>query len=203
MSERVILLHGLWMRAAALAPLARRLRVAGFAPETFGYQSLHGGPEAAVSNLRARIEAGDSGPVHVIGHSLGGLVALECATQCNPARIGRIVCLGSPLRGSVAANWMARHWGWLLGDSSALLQRGVAEWRGACDVGVIAGSVPVGLGALMGGLVRPHDGTVTVDETRLPGIRAHCVVATSHTGLLFSDRAVDQTVRFLREGRFA
>ena len=204
MSERVILLHGLWMRAAALMPLARRLRAAGFAPETFGYHTLHGGPDAAVARLRALVEASDGGPVHVIGHSLGGLVALECARQCNPSRIGRIVCLGSPLRGSAAATSMARHWGtgWLLGDSAALLQRGVDDWCGACDVGVIAGRLPVGLGALLGSLARPHDGTVTVAETQLPGVRAHCVVPSSHTGLLFSAGAVDQSVKFLREGRF-
>ena len=206
MSERVILLHGLWMRAAALVPLARRLRAAGFAPETFDYHSLRGGPDVAVAKLRALIESSDSGPVHVVGHSLGGLIALECARQCESGRIGRIVCLGSPLRGSAAAASMAR-WGrgtaWLMGDSAALLQRGVNDWCGACEVGVIAGRLPVGLGVLMGGLARPHDGTVAVCETELPGVRAHCVVAASHTGLLFADSAVNQSVKFLREGCFA
>ena len=100
---------------------------------------------------------------------------------------------------------MAHHWGtgWLLGDSAALLQKGVGDWCGSCDVGVIAGDLPIGLGSLLGGLARPHDGTVTVAETQLPGVRAHCVVPASHTGLLFSAIAVDQSVRFLREGRFA
>ncbi len=204
MSERVILLHGLWMRAAALAPLARRLRAAGFAPETFDYHSLRGGPDAAVARLRAQIESSDSAPVHVVGHSLGGLVALECARQLAAARLGRIVCLGSPLRGSVAATSMARHWGtsWMLGDSAPLLQRGVDDWCGACDVGVIAGRYPVGLGVLLGALSQPHDGTVAVAETQLPGVRAHCVVATSHTGLLFAESAARQAIRFLSDGRF-
>lgn len=205
MSERVILLHGLWMRPAALTPLARRLRTAGFAPETFGYHTLRGGPAVAVASLRALIESTGAGPVHVIGHSLGGLVALECARQCNPARIGRVLCLGSPLRGSAAAASMAHHWGtgWLLGESADLLQRGLDDWCGACEVGVIAGNTAIGLGSLLGGLTRPHDGTVTVAETQLPGVRAHCVVAASHTGLLFSASAVAQSVKFLREGRFA
>ncbi len=225
-APRVIVLHGLWMHAPALAPLIRRLRAAGFAAETFGYRSMTGGPHAALESLRTRIERTSSGagapdvPLHLVGHSLGGLIALEAARAINledsgtgstgsgrsvVARVGRVVCLGSPLRGSLVAGAIAksRGTGWLLGHSAGLLQRGVDDWCGACEVGVIAGSVPVGLGSLLGGLERPHDGTVTVGETRLAGVSAHCVVPASHTGLLFSERAVEQCVRFLREGRFA
>ncbi len=208
MSEHVILLHGLWMNAAALAPLAQRLREAGFAPETFDYHSLRGGPDAAAQRLCDVIHCAQGGPVHLVGHSLGGLVALEVARRLaeeeQTSPIGRIVCLGSPLRGSAAAVSMGRHWGtgWLMGDSAALLQRGLEAWCGGCEVGVIAGRLPVGLGLLLGGLARPHDGTVMVAETELPGIHAHCVVTTSHTGLLFSAQAARQTVAFLRYGRF-
>ena len=43
---------------------------------------------------------------------------------------------------------------------------------------------------------------MAVAETRLPGITDHCVVAASHSGLLFSSEAAAQTVAFLRHGRF-
>ncbi len=193
------------MGPAALQPLARQLRLDGFLADTFGYPSLRGGPEAAVAKLRAHIEStAADGPVHVIGHSLGGLVALECARALAPESLGRIVCLGSPLRGSDSARSMSRHWGtgWLLGDSAELLQRGVGAWDGQCEVGVIAGRMPVGLGALFGSLTLPHDGTVCVAETELAGVTDHRVIPASHTGLLFSRAASDACIAFLRHGRF-
>ena len=68
--------------------------------------------------------------------------------------------------------------------------------------GVIAGRVPVGMALLLGGLSGDNDGTVAVEETRLPGIRDHAVIAATHTGLPFSDEAIAMTARFLRHGRF-
>jgi hypothetical protein len=42
-----------------------------------------------------------------------------------------------------------------------------------------------------------------VAETRLPGLTDHCVVETSHTGLLLSADAARQVAHFLLHGRFA
>ena len=107
MSDHVILLHGIWMRGFTLAPFARRLRAAGFdSVEAFDYASIGGRPETAVARLAARVRAHD-GNVHVVGHSLGGMLAVEMAANAIEPP-GRIVCLGSPLRGSAAARGMQR-----------------------------------------------------------------------------------------------
>ncbi len=74
-------------------------------------------------------------------------------------------------------------------------------------VGIIdvddTGKLPFGLGITLGGLASPHDGTVSVEETQLPGIADHRTVATSHTGMLLSSEVADLTIEFLRDGRFA
>ena len=70
------------------------------------------------------------------------------------------------------------------------------------QVGVVAGCVPHGLGALFAGFHGDHDGTVAVAETRLDGIADHVVVESSHSGLLFSAEAARQAVVFLQEGHF-
>lgn len=201
MSERVLLLHGIWMRGVMMARIARYLASEGFATEIVDYPSLSRGADACAEDLRARIEAQDGEAVHVVGHSLGGLVAL-LATQDDP-RPGRTVCLGSPLTGSAAARSLAAFAPWMMGRSRERLLQGLGEWRGAREVGVIAGRVPVGMGLLLGGLRGDNDGTVAVEETRLPGIREHAVVAATHTGLPFSDEAIAMTANFLRHGRFA
>ena len=85
----------------------------------------------------------------------------------------------------------------------AVLSGGLTEYRGNREVGVIAGTLSVGLGAIIDNLPSPNDGTVAVEETRLPGIKDHLEVSVTHTGLLVSPVVVSQTAYFLRHGEFA
>jgi pimeloyl-ACP methyl ester carboxylesterase len=198
---RVILLHGLWMPGASMQWFASKLATEGFAPEIFSYHSVADGPDTAVPRL---IELLAQDEADVVAHSLGGLIALQALCDAPKARVRRVVCLGSPLTGSGAVSGMLR---WapaaaMFGRSAGLLQDGVECWEGAAEVGVIAGCVPHGLGALFAGFDGDHDGTVSVEETRLPGLTDHVVIQASHSGLLFSADAVEQAVAFLRTGRF-
>ena len=130
-------------------------------------------------------------------------MALEALRRAPELDVPRVVCLGSPLLGSDTAKMLAGH-GWMaaLGRSGDLLQHGLAEWDGRAEVGLVAGSVPHGLGALMGALHGDSDGTVALAETRLPGLADHCVVQASHSGLVLSPEVADLTAAFLRAGRF-
>lgn len=200
--KRVVLLHGLWMPGMAMRWFAARLSAAGFAPEVFSYHSVTDGPDNAVPRLVAMLREG--GEAHVVAHSLGGMIALQALCNDPELPVQRIVCMGSPLKGSGAASGILR---WplaslMLGRSATLLQGGFTCWQGRAEVGVIAGSVPHGLGAFFGGFHEPHDGTVAVSETMLEGVADHVVVAASHSGLLFSAAAVQQAIAFLRDGHF-
>jgi len=201
MTNRVLLLHGIWNARAWVGPLAWRLRARGFHVETFGYSSVLGGPDVAVPQLLQRLQG--RGEVSLVGHSLGGLVALEALRRDPALAVNRVVCLGSPLRGSGTARILADHgWAAALGRSGGLLLDGLPDWRGAARVGLIAGCVPHGLGSLLGALEGDSDGTVALSETRLPGLADHCIVRCSHSGLVFSVDAARQTAQFLRHGRF-
>lgn len=204
MTEHVILFHGIWMRGITLWPLARRLRGAGYEVETFEYASVFGGIEPVIAQVRARLRAIEASKVHLVGHSLGALVALEAVRGVRKLPRGHVVCIGSPLRGSAVARGLAGVPGgrWLLGHCADPLLEGIDGWSSERRVGVIAGRLPFGLGAVIGALESPHDGTVAVAETRLPGIADHRTVAASHTGLLFSSQVADLTLDFLRDGRF-
>lgn len=207
MSDHVILLHGLWMRGFALAILHKRLIAAGFRVHRFDYLSVAATQQHILERLHAQMSdlAADGTAVHLVGHSLGGLLALRACAQGAAGPAGRIVCLGSPLLGSAAARNFAA-WGRggevLLGHNRELLQRGFARWQGDRQVGVIAGRLPLGLGAMLGHLQGEHDGTVAVAETLLPGLADHCVVESNHMGLLFSADVAQRIDSFLHEGHF-
>jgi hypothetical protein len=206
MPDQIILLHGLWMRGFALALLHRRMVDAGFAVDRFDYMSVVSSQERIVERLHLRMQRFAPGPVHLVGHSLGGLLALQACREAVDLPPGRIVCLGSPLQGSAAARGFAgfgQGGEALLGHNRELLEHGMERWDGEREVGVIAGRVPIGLGAMLAHIEGEHDGTVAVAETRLPGLADHCVVETSHTGLLLSADAARQVVHFLQTGRFA
>jgi pimeloyl-ACP methyl ester carboxylesterase len=201
MSHRVILLHGLWMPGVSMHWFASKLSAAGYTPEIFSYHSVTDAPDTAVARLVGRLQ--ESG-AHIVAHSLGGLIALQALCQSPQALARRVVCLGSPLRGSGAASGMLRWAGAaaMFGHSATLLQQGVQCWEGQAEVGVVAGRVPHGLGALFAGFAGEHDGTVAIEETQLPGLTDHVVVDASHSGLLFSAEAAGQAVAFLNEGHF-
>lgn len=201
MTDRVVLLHGLWMPGMAMQWLAARLRAAGFATEVFAYPSIAGGPEQAVPRL---VEVLRRAPANIVAHSLGGMVALQALCEEPALDVPRMVCLGSPLKGSGAAASL-RQWPLfqlMLGRSAGMLQSGFPCWQGRTELGMVAGRVPHGIGALFAHFSAEHDGTVAVAETRLDGLADHVVVPASHSGLLFSDEAAAQAVAFLREGRF-
>jgi len=209
MTDHVILLHGLWMRGFALLMLHRRMMEAGFRVHRFDYMSVATTQERILERLQARMrelqDEQEAQIVHLVGHSLGGLLALRACADGASLPDGRVVCLGSPLKGSAAARrfaGMGRGGEVLLGHNRELLEYGFERWTGQREVGVVAGRLPLGLGVVLGQFEGDHDGTVAVDETCLPGIADHCVVETNHTGLLFSVDVARQVTRFLHSGRF-
>ncbi len=203
----VVLLHGIWMVGSTLRPLAARLLRAGWSVEALAYRSVTGGPDRAVSALVARmLERGrQHASVHVVGHSLGGLVAVAAVCSGVDLPRGRIVCLGSPLAGSAVARRLGCLPGgaWATGRSHRILCEGLEAARPSREVGMIAGTRALGVGRWLVRFDGPSDGTVAVSETRASWLADHCVHPTTHTGLLVSREVAHAVDRFLRHGRFA
>ena len=207
-NESVVLVHGLWMTGVESGLLRHRLvSDFGFDTQQFSYHAVRDGLDDNVAYLRAFIRDTPGDTVHVVGHSLGGVLALHTLMQYPESRAGRIVCIGSPLRGSAAARAVAGlPFGLdILGRTirEAVLSGGLPAYQGKRQVGVIAGTLGFGLGVVFEDLPEPNDGTVAVTETQLPGITDHIELRVSHTGLLVSRAVVEQTAWFLRHGVFS
>ncbi|KFN43104.1 alpha/beta fold hydrolase [Arenimonas oryziterrae] len=203
MPETVLILHGLMMRSPAMLPLASRLRRRGFEPRLFGYSTLWQNPAKAMEKLAMRLYAYGDQPVHLVAHSLGGLVAVETLNRYQQLPPGRLVCLGSPLAGSTAARGLFdRGLGFVSGRSGPLLRGGLIQLPEKHQVGAIAGSRSLGMGKYFGHFDGLNDGTVAVWETRMPGLGDHAVIPSSHSGLAFSPLAAELAANFLETGHF-
>src|SRR5690606_37218642 len=200
--RRVVLLHGIWMAAVSMRPMAGRLRAQGFEPEVLGYRSVAATPQAAIDRLLAHGRRG--GPAHVVGHSLGGLIAVQALCVDPHVPVARVLCLGSPLCGSGAAAGLARLplSRLYFGHSAELLLNGCMTWPDRFEVGMIAGSSPHGMGQWFGRFQGEHDGTVAVAETRTPALADHLVLPVSHMVMVLSREVARQAGRFLATGRF-
>ncbi len=217
MITRLLYVHGLWLNGWESALLRGRLgRELQCETASFSYPSVSAGVAANARALAECLERTSADTLHLVGHSLGGLVLLELFESVLSAdgRLpsgkllppGRIVLLGSPVQGSSAAQHLARlPFGRSIMGLTAnevLVAPRVRRWNGARDLGVIAGSLPLGLGRLVGPLDGPNDGTVLVEETRLPGATQHLTLRTSHSALVYSAAVARQAASFLLRGRF-
>lgn len=204
--DRVVLVHGIWMPGWVMCPLAARLKQAGYRTDCYAYPSRRLSVRENATRL-ARYLTGlpASKNVHLVGHSLGGRVILRMLHEYPNHAPGRIVLLGSPVRGSSVACYLAERSAgrWLLGKScdDGLLSEQSSGF-GNHEIGVIAGTYGVGIGRMLGVEFELGDGTVGVAETLLDDARDSLLLPVTHTGMLFSAEVARAVCRFLKNGQF-
>lgn len=209
--DRLLFVHGLWMPGAESGWFRRRLETRhGFATDVFRYPTIREPLDAVVERLgRVVAERAGAGRLHLVGHSLGGVVLLRLMERLDAGQRpdGRVLLLGSPVCGSAAARSASR-FGFarpMLGPIVAqeLLCERQCRWSPANELGVIAGARPMGLGRLFARFDEANDGTVAVRETCVDGATDRIVLPVSHLGMMVSRRVVEESARFLRDGRFS
>ena len=208
MKTALVLVHGLFLNGAEFTLLRRRLAAAhGFQAHRFSYPTVRGSMAATLEQLGRFVDNIDAERVHFVGHSLGGLVLCRYFERQRCERAGRVVLLGSPLIESRSARAVARH-AWLRRVVGPLVAEELLErceprtWSCGHELGIIAGTRPMGLGRFFARFEEDSDGTVAVSETKLPGHTAHLTVAASHMGLLASAAVATQVGEFLASGVF-
>lgn len=200
----VVLAPGVHLPLAVLGRLAARLEAAGFAARRHRYRDFTASLADNAEQLYQTL-APLAGPIHLVGHSLGGLLMLKLIERHPDPRFGRVVLMGTPYHGSHVARLLGRlgPTRFLLGESlrtGLLAER--PRWDGRVPLGVLIGSRGIGGGLVAPGLPRPHDGMVAVSEAVVPGATDTVVLKVNHTEMLFSREAARQVIAFLREGRF-
>jgi triacylglycerol lipase len=211
--ECVVLLHGAGARGIVMKRVEANLRRAGYRTVNITYPSRRVPFEQLATELvPARLQRADiarAPRVHFVTHSMGGLVLRLHLKESRPENLGRVVMLGPPNHGTIAADNADRNGflRWFFGDNlrqmgtggDALHHRlGPADY----DLGIIAGRGVINplYTKKFGG---PNDGIVAVESTKLEGMRDFVVLPYSHTMMLFRRETSRQVLAFLQDGRFA
>lgn len=188
-----------------MLPLGWQLARCGFDVVRFSYASIGDDLEHNADRLASLCREQGTEPLHLVGHSLGGLLILAALERNKDLKVQRVVLIGSPYAGITAAIGLARS---AIGEK--MLGRTLNDWMrmprpsipNGVELGVIAGDVPFGLGRLVARLPKPNDGVARVDETRVPGAKESIVLRINHTGMLFSPAVARAACAFLRNGTF-
>lgn len=209
----VVLLHGLARTAGSMDKMQRGLADAGFETVNVGYASRkHTIEELADTAIPQGIAACTEKPgverIHFVTHSLGGILLRQYLSERWIENLGRVVMLGPPNQGSVAADELQDVPGfdWLNGPAGRQLGKGedsVPLNLGPADfeLGIIAGSRTIDpLTSTL--LENPDDGRVSVDDTRLDGMSDFIVVEHSHAFMMRMREPIELTIRFLNTGSF-
>lgn len=212
MPDGVVLLHGISRTARSFRKMQAALERKGYATLNLDYESRRKALDALAEDIHPAIElfsGGIGGSVHFVCHSMGGLLARVYLAKYRPRHLGRVVMLGTPNGGSEIADSLknlAIYRAFFGPAGQQLVTRRDAALNAmlsAIDypVGIIAGDRSIyPISSVM--LPRPHDGRVSVTNTRLDGMADHIVVRTTHPWLVRNGEAIEQTVAFLRWGRF-
>ncbi|MBO4226318.1 triacylglycerol lipase [Bradyrhizobium neotropicale] len=194
--DGVVLLHGISRTARSFRKMESAIERAGYTTLNLDYASRRKPLEALAEDIHPAIEtfAGRlGGRVHFVCHSMGGLLARVYLAKHRPHNLGRVMMLGTPNGGSEITDRL----------KNVVLYRAFMALLPPIDypVGIIAGNRSI-YPVASAFLPRPHDGRVSVANTKLDGMTDHIVVRTSHPWLVRNDAAIAQTIAFLREGKF-
>ena len=212
--ERVVLLHGLGRNARAMLLLESALTEAGYEVHNIGYPSKSLPPEALIGLVAEEVKeccaAGDQ-RTHFVGHSLGGLLIRGYLAEQRPARLGRVVQLGSPNAGSEVADvelegeldTFVREYVGPAGRALTTAEDGFPASLPPPDypLGVIAGTRSNPLTDRW--LPSPNDGLVSLASASATEVTDLWTVDASHWQLRNRKDVAERVVAFLRTGAFA
>ena len=210
--EGVVLLHGLCRSPASMSKMAAALTRAGFVVDNVGYPSRTASidklSDAAIGRALATPRLAGCSRIHFVTHSLGGILVRDYFSRHAAPLRGRVVMLGPPNQGSEVVDKLGSWWLFkkLNGPAGAELGTGQDATPNRLgpvkfELGVIAGDRSINwINSLM--LDGRDDGKVSVERTKVAGMKAHLVVHATHPYLMKNAKVIEQTIAFLQSGAF-
>lgn len=211
-NECVVLLHGLSRTDFSMQRLEDTLEDAGYSVANIGYDSReHSVEQLAVTAVEQGVHlcrALQADRVHFATHSLGGILVRYYLSLHTISELGRVVMIAPPNGGSEIIDVFGALPGFALVSGEPARQLGTNAGSlparlGPVDfeLGVIAGTRSLNPLTSMT-LPDEDDGKVTVENTKVEGMRDFIALPYTHTFIMLREEAIRQVVHFLDNGRF-
>jgi len=202
--SEIVLVHGLWNRGWMMARMAKRLRTRGHHVRVFSYPTRADNLDGHADHLHNFVREQETAKSHLVGHSMGGLVILNMLSRYDDLPPGRVVLMGTPVKGSNVVKRMERlpgH-GFIFGKARENLLKGFQFSPAGHETGMIRGTREFGFGQIAGKQNEPNDGSICVSETELEGLKDTVELEVSHSEMLISAEVAEQVDQFLLSGKF-
>jgi len=208
--ECVILLHGLARSDSSMKTMAAELNNAGYVAVNYDYPStkftIEELADEAISNALSLCP--EQATVHFVTHSMGGILVRQYLSNQTIDNLGRVVMLGPPNQGSEVVDTLHNMPGYELINGPAGHQLGTDDFSvpnklGPADfeLGIIAGTRSINL-ILSTMLPDTDDGKVTVENTKLDGMKDHIALPVTHPFMMKNQEVIEQVIHFLKSGSF-
>lgn len=212
-SENVILLHGLGGTRHSMAKMQRALRDAGYTVWNVAYPSrtalIPKLADDAIGKALAECRQNGATKIDFVTHSMGGILVRSYLGRHRIPNLGRVVMLAPPNEGSEVVDklgglflfkWINGPAGNELGTDKHSLpnQLGPAKF----SLGIIAGDRSINWISSAFFIPGPDDGRVSVKRAKLAGMSDFIVIHATHPLIPRNNKAIQQTIAFLRNGKF-
>lgn len=206
----VVLLHGLNRSPWSMRHIEHALLMDGYRVHNLAYPSRETDIVELSRQVREKMvefTAHDE-KVHVVTHSMGGILIRIIQKHRPLENLGRVVMLGPPNQGSEVVDHLGnlRLFEAINGPSGRQLgtdPSGLIHELGPVDfeLGVISGdrSVNIFLSNLIPG---PDDGKVSVENTQVDGMQDFKLLHVTHPFMLSHQAVIRDILSFLRKGAF-
>jgi triacylglycerol lipase len=213
-SECVILLHGLGRTSRSLSKMANALQASGYKPVNLDYPSrkktIQDLALETIGHGLSRCAGMQARTVHFVTHSMGGLLVRYYLSRNRPGNLGRVVMLSPPNQGSEVADHLrdSALYEWFNGPAGQQLvtgPEGLPAQLGPVDfpLGIITGNQHSFFDAWLADVIPgTDDGKVSVARAKVEGMADFLVLPYSHPFIMNANEVIDETLSFLRDGRF-
>ena len=212
-NEHIVLLHGLARTSRSMRSLQRFLEAQHYHVHNLDYPSRHHKIEDLFAqHLAPQIEKLQKKfpkqTIHFVTHSMGGILVRAYLAKHVMPNLGRVVMLSPPNQGTEIVDRLRHLPGFSLINGPASLELGTDP------MAVPQKLTPVNfaLGVITGNkslnflfsriLTGANDGIVSEAHAKVQGMHDFLVVPHSHTFIMNAKMVHEQTLHFLRQGKF-